>query len=637
MADISPSNNKVDDFLSSLSQLSRERLREDQQRQRNLQRNINELQSRSNSTSPVKSFSASTSTSLDKSSYKYSIPESETISERYEVGDEDEENAPKLPKRPTDENDKPPPPLPTRKYKEKQQQEEEEEDEDDAPPLPRRKFEKEPQHEPLRSIPKKSAFPMPKPSSNNSASTTANSTRSFRDIESMIKTGQPKKSAPPLPVKQKPPTTPVKPAPKADWLTSLSTAKSTTSTPQASSPDGKKGPPSPTSHKSWIDSAVSKNEGKIALEKPRKPLFLKNTTKPEIPKKLIKVEQDLGSKEQEEFKLKFQSIKSSSPERFQGKKFAKETTPEIKEFESKIGQLRSQASERKPFEKTSDEKEFESKINQLRSQSPTRKVSDDKEFESKISQLRSQSPTRKTFEKTQDEKEFMSKFEKFKTGPVPPLKPKNISSYNEPPPEFQKRFEKIVSKAPPKPAKPSKGSLSSYQEKDAEELRSQLKRLGSVKKTEDSKPPKPPVIKETKPQPAPVEEETSPPEELSFEKKLGAILSKSNTYPKAGKPDSIKPGLQRTNTTPMKKKEDTKNSDKLTHLSKGRSKGPKRRLPKNMSKSTTAAIKEEKEVPETIPDFKLKKKVPPPINKHTKPKEIGELKPSRVISGELFI
>lgn len=43
MTDVSPSSQKVDDFLSSLSQLSQERLKDNQNRQRNLQRDIDEL------------------------------------------------------------------------------------------------------------------------------------------------------------------------------------------------------------------------------------------------------------------------------------------------------------------------------------------------------------------------------------------------------------------------------------------------------------------------------------------------------------------------------------------------------------------------------------------------------------------
>ena len=83
--------------------------------------------------------------------------------------------------------------------------------------------------------------------------------RSFKDIEELIKSGNTvKKTAPRPPEKlttDKPtvtsPKTPVKPT-KADWLTSLSTAKTTTSTPQAVSPDSKRPVPPIISHKNWI-------------------------------------------------------------------------------------------------------------------------------------------------------------------------------------------------------------------------------------------------------------------------------------------------------------------------------------------------------------------------------------------------
>lgn len=54
MASISRSDPVVDDFLSSLSQLSQARIREDQQRQRDLQRNIDGLKLRLNGGSPAK-------------------------------------------------------------------------------------------------------------------------------------------------------------------------------------------------------------------------------------------------------------------------------------------------------------------------------------------------------------------------------------------------------------------------------------------------------------------------------------------------------------------------------------------------------------------------------------------------------
>ena len=134
MTQVSPSNKKVNDFLSSLSQLSQERLREDQQRQRNLQRNIDELQLRLASTSPSKSSISTTSSTLARSYYGYSVPvlkfnrsrltventKEQTKHNEKVYEEEDEEEAPKLPQRPINHETatKNPPPLPKRKYKE---------------------------------------------------------------------------------------------------------------------------------------------------------------------------------------------------------------------------------------------------------------------------------------------------------------------------------------------------------------------------------------------------------------------------------------------------------------------------------------------------------------------------------------
>lgn len=522
MTQVSPSNKKVNDFLSSLSQLSQERLREDQQRQRNLQRNIDELQLRLASTSPSKSSISNTNTTLTTSYYGYSVPDLkfnrsrstvENVKEKTKQNDnvyeeEDEEEAPKLPQRPLNDatSTKSPPPLPKRKYKE--------ETEEKPPALPARKPDLE-KINLLKPVARKSSFPMPpKPARPNSSvdfkfsNESSGKHRSFKDIEELIKSGNTvKKTAPRPPEKlttDKPtvtsPKTPVKPT-KADWLTSLSTAKTTTSTPQAVSPDSKRPVPSVISHKNWIDSAVSKTDTKPPVEKPSKPLFLKKTTKPEIPKKPTLSKENLfETKEEAEFKLKFKEFKSASS--------------------------------------SSSPEKVEKKITGV----PQTKVI--VEFEAKLAQLRSQSPTRKPIERTKDEEEYLSKFEKVKAGPIPSLRPKSMA-FNNPPPEFQKRFEKIVTKAPPKPIKPSKVSLSTYQEKDTKELMSQLKRLGSPKKEDQ---------------------------------------------------DQAKPKMEQ-------KVEDTKdtvnNSSGDNEQSKRRTRGPKRRLPKL--------------------------------------KEIGDIKPTRVISGELFI
>ena len=198
----------------------------------------------------------------------------------------------------------------------------------------------------------------------------------------------------------------------------------------------------------------------------------------------------------------------------------------------------------------------------------------------------------KVFE-TKEEAEFKSKFEKLKTGPVPPRKPKTLSSFNEPPPEFQNKFNKIAAKSPQKLQRPATtGSLGNYKDKDTAELRSQLEKL------------------------------------VSARNKAGPIASPTKDV---GVPKEV-----------VAKKADTQSSDeKLVHPTKARTKGPKRRLPKTMLKGgegETEKKKTEVVQPKTEPVPEIKtKKVGPPVKKHTKPKEIGELKPSSRVNGDFFI
>ncbi|RCK63495.1 hypothetical protein Cantr_09988 [Candida viswanathii] len=525
MADVSPSNTKVNDFLSSLSQLSQDKLREDSERQQRLQRNIDELQRRLRSTSPIKSSVSVSSVPLGKSHYGYSVPELKfnrsKVSE-VEVSEE-EEDGPELPRRPVD---KAPPPLPRRKYKEedapvlpKRRYQKEEED---APALPKRKNEREKGKDEeeinlLNPVPRKSSFPIPKQTPSKPAKPASvkpdfkverpvpGQHRSFRDIENIIKSSEPTtaKPAPRRPAKKVDvpvePKTPAKPA-KSDWLTSLASAKTTTITPQ--SPESKKGNKSPV------------------LLKPR-------------------ATDDLED-EEAEFILKFKELKPAKK-------------PVLPKPEPVVNPSPVVPLAKKPIEK------------------PLKPVG--------LTETKSNRDA-KSFE-TKEEAEFKSKFEKLKTGPVPPKKPKTLTSFNEPPSEFQNKFNKIAAKSPQKLQRPATtGSLGTYKEKDTAELRSQLEKL--VRARNKGGPP---------------------------------VVAKSI--------DTVR------EVTP--KKSDTQSSDeKLVHPTKARTKGPKRRLPKTMLK------KEERQVEAPAVEIK-KKKVGPPINKHTKPKEVGELKPSIAASGDFFI
>ncbi|ODV68591.1 hypothetical protein HYPBUDRAFT_152003 [Hyphopichia burtonii NRRL Y-1933] len=117
----------------------------------------------------------------------------------------------------------------------------------------------------------------------------------------------------------------------------------------------------------------------------------------------------------------------------------------------------------------------------------------------------------------------------------------------------------------------------------------------------------------------------------SFQNQLSSIL-RASTAPVSTNGSGL--GAKTTPGPSIKteKKKDSTGPTKLTHPNKGRAKGPKRRLPRNMQSLAT----DKKDGPsEKIPDFK-NKKIPPRINKTTKPKP-EDIKPSRVLSGEVFI
>ncbi|KAG7663588.1 uncharacterized protein J8A68_002837 [[Candida] subhashii] len=765
MAEVSPSSKKVDDFLSSLSELSQERLREDQQRQRNLERNINELRSKSGSISPSKSSGLGNESvySGTNSQYASTIPDLKFSRNRPPVpvksfnmaANDDEEDGPPLPRRPA-------------RY---------ETDDSNPPALPRRKQEPSLDFsiDLINPIARKSTPPLPpksKPSiakadfipSKAGVNPEAGGYRSFSEIEKLIKEdvaefeGNSKTKTPPEKtiknvnaVESKPVEAdkraplPPRPAKKADWLTSLSNSN-VNSSPSPKVNEGNNKYVMPPKKKDWLSSTLENpkttihhydnlNEAKQTSSSrqnitiPPKPVkkadWLTSLSNSKFnspskheeeannmdvpfrssPKKkdwltstldnrkttVTQQSDDLESDNKTTANLSGSPLSPKKGDWLSSLSNSKSTTstPQSQEFlrkgvvpvvlpkpskpQSRVNRAPEEAVRgegkvvipplkpaKKPTPKSIDStsearvtnEEFREILQKLRSASPTRespaspvkdekhehetKSSEIKEFEKKLTSLRNQSPTRTPIVKTKDETEFISKFEKLKSGAPPPLKPKpKAQIYSEqPPPEFQKRFEKIVIKAPPKPSKPNSGSLRKYEEKDSEILRSQLKRLGSVK----SKPSNNNEREE-------IEEKSRVKEtaELPFQQQLGAILSRGHTVP------SLQPkGIRRTSTdvdSVKVKKADTKGSGKLTHASKARAKGPKRRLPKTMLQNSDNDIAKEQETMKhplattvsTIDDYKKVKKSPPPINKHTKPKEVGDLKPSRIISGEVFL
>lgn len=546
MTEVSPSSKKVDEFLSSLSELSQERLREDRQRQRKLQRNIDELASRLNSTSPVKSESNYRSSSL-RSLYQISAPDlrfnrSKSVKE--------DDVAPPLPRRRDEDEEDEPPALPRRSRI----------DEETPPTLPERKYQdsigllhpvarKEPPAKPMK--PEKSLPIVHKTEVIlHSRDTGPVEHRSFRDIEDMIKSG--KASTKTLEsASAELPTPKPKPKPaKPDWLSSLSSSKSTVYTKQSPSSPPSAITPNKSKPTSWIDSAVSKSpeskpKTKVPLIKPSKPkhLELHHANAPEP-----------------EFMAKFLQLKKPSEE--------KKVPPVVKP---------------KPKIKSANDDppaEFQAKFNSIARSTPI-------------------NPREKTI--NYEEKDSF---------------------------ELRSKLQKM---SPSKPEKP-KYDRSTYEQKDSEELRAQLSKMAH------KKPPKKPLKKAATETINLLHKESTPdqaPEDLTFENKLGALLSRGPPLAKA---------LTFPQTKAVSKKSSLQDVKTLTHSTKSRAKGPKRKLPKSMQ-----SVSKSKNVPESKPsrestvdnetvsrpledDAPIVKK-PPPIKQ--KPKDI-KVKP-RVISGELFI
>lgn len=114
-----------------------------------------------------------------------------------------------------------------------------------------------------------------------------------------------------------------------------------------------------------------------------------------------------------------------------------------------------------------------------------------------------------------------------------------------------------------------------------------------------------------------------------FQAQLTSIL-RANTDPSLNAPKKSEAAVRRSNTDPVESRK------LLTHPNKSRSKGPKRRLPKQNMSSTTKVDNIKKHEPilqVTKPLPKPNKKAPPPIKGKKPNLEIKR----RVVSGELFI
>ncbi|CAH6718547.1 hypothetical protein CLIB1444_01S09164 [[Candida] jaroonii] len=613
MADISPNTKKVNDFLSSLSKMSQDRLSEDHQIGRDLDRDIESLRGNGKRYHYLS----------DGTPIEYSLSEDQTSRKSpLTLGDE---SPPKMPRRPIEQ---PPPSLPRRKYL----------DDEDGPPLPQRKVsgskpikpakpsftkanEKDFEVNLVQPVARTSApivkkkeidiaekYGLKKFTPTTSAALTGH--RSFADIESSIRNGNSGKT-------EEPPSKPPKPA--KSWLNSSIQASKPyheTDAPKPNSDIAKlvKSPKKDTAfdindiHRdknsnSWIDSVVSKSpqRGIEAKAHQTKPQPIEFTKKTENGNSEIKIKPEVKNKP--EIKTK--------PE-IKGKPEIK-TKPEIKNSE-----IKAKSETQKPQIKA---KPAITPKTQFNIQKPTYKEQDNELLLAQLSKLKSRKsppPPVKDFKKLD--------VEPLKTtlGRLSPTKvmedKSNLSNYKQADNDLLNRQlnkikEKPVVKSKPmidqksidKPAidqKPVIDKPKGGKPKEDKQLRETHTKIPTIRN-------KPPAIKKSTPEikPKPTNDSQSSLTSLDFKSQLSSIL-RSNTEPTTSSPSMQ---IQRSNTEPEK------SQSKLTHPNKSRSKGPKRRLPKSFKN-------EKQPQPSNI-------KPKPPIK--PKPKSVGDLKSN--IDFDVFI
>ncbi|CUM57818.1 unnamed protein product [Debaryomyces tyrocola] len=697
MTEVSPSSKKVDDFLSSISELSQERLREDQKRQRELQRNVDAMRLRLNSSSPVKGWSYQPMP-YNSSRGHDDIPllkfnrSLRLNNEKFSANmkDLDEDKPPEMPQRPdsggrqyrssrVDAFNETPPPMPQRPVAES---------EESPPPMP-----------PRRDI-KKSGPPKPsKPSGMSSKF----------DIELIN----------PVPMKTKPEllskrddieVQPIKPkSPLTEGQKYRSFTELENGIRQGSDVGEKT--------KDMVDDLFAVNS--ITNSKPLKPIKSdKLSTKPNSQGKVEETPNVVpkptylsalsATKKQTESSL-IQSSISGTKQRY----IPEHNNP------SDVSIIKSSSPQREKKQnswldsaiKKNDTPESVHKETDL----PTKHVKSP-EYLSLLAKKKSPDthnpdfrtppkppkPSIETYTKEENEllKSQMQKLSssKNKSAPPKPAKP-SISKYEEQDTEVLKLQMQKLSHGKNAPPKPSKPSPKKYQDEDNAILLSQMKKLGRnsnsstargstqqtnpeglaalaklkpvkvaplsksassnsipepIKKLEHMKtsdrtlkkspPPERPAATRTPSSSDLSDNKSSSKGPASFQDQLSSIM-RASTVPnvRASKPAA---NIPRASTLPLHEDTASATQSKLTHPNKGRSKGPKRRLPKKIANSPSTADKacsasahanaNAKDSTTQIIDFKHKK-VPPPVNKASKQKALDNLKPSRNFSGELFI
>lgn len=581
MADVSPSSRKVDEFLHSVSELSQERQKDDNKRQWELERDIDQLRSRSGSRSPFATSNTSGSVTTPAAHGIHNLTFDRSAKNRFRDKWKDKE--PELPKRPSSDEQSPPK-LPARKP-----------EKDVVPDLPARPREESPPKLPQRP-----------------ASANQNRVLIERDVDFGLAQPVARKQAPAIPekivtteIKTRKGPLPTKPAAKESF-TQMEKRIRESGVPDIKFPPEKpRGPkPSIIAPKDKADKPAEKLSEQ-AGSKVEKPAIGPKPAKKDInkPSEISKLANDSSHSS-----LPNSSVAENKP-KVSGVSPNPTTKPTIKPKPSIPA---------KPSFKSYDAKDTEELKNMRSRLSPAKQITE---------------KPRKVFD--QDQKGLLeSQIEKLggikKMAPPKPAKPAREDSSAGP-----EALDALVKLRPTKPS-PAKPSAKPEAIAKIESLKARKNQSSEKSEPQDSSDDE--KVK--------LNDKAEPPKKINFQDHLSTLLRPS-TAPTLGlklsshaAPKPIKRAL--TISTALKP---------LSHPTKSRAKGPKRRLPKSIKSSSSEPLESSgQSTPSTsakekvflekdatgettrIEDYKRPaKKTPPPI-KAKKP----DLK-ARAVSGELFI
>lgn len=157
----------------------------------------------------------------------------------------------------------------------------------------------------------------------------------------------------------------------------------------------------------------------------------------------------------------------------------------------------------------------------------------------------------------------------------------------------------------------------------------------ALQKLDSLKPPRLQQSRKTSQDATPAHETEALAPGTGFSAQLSTIL-RSNTLPAGSSTKAAVP--QRAATTSFERKTAAK---PLVHASKARNKGPKRRLPATMqhppNREGGPLAPAQTMAPRVASSLAIAKRTPPPVNREGKRNALETLRPSRNISGEIFI